>query len=152
MERKFAGYDFEHVGEIELERDARGEVVKYRPGAGKRTPLHRFGQGPFCRFRIAQGWRCGGIYVIECGGIACYVGECENLARIWGNVGHITPSKVLREDGNQTHCMNNNLIFNEVAQGEKVNLWFYVIEDKKTRETVKRQVIQKCNPSWNVRR
>ena len=152
MKRKFAGYECEHVGKIKPERDARGKVVEHRPGVGQPEPLHKYGKGPFCRFRIAQGWRFGGVYIIECKGLVCYVGQCEDLSGVWSSIGNISPAAVRRTGGQQTHCMNNNLIFNEVAQGGKINLWFLAIEDRKIRDTVKRQVIQKCNPSWNVRR
>ena len=152
MKRKFGEYDFEYVGEIEPERDARGDIVEHRPGAGQREQLHKYGLGPFCRFRIAQGWRLGGVYVIECKGLACYVGECQSLAGVWNSIGNISLAAVRRTGGQQTHCMNNNLIFEEAKLGVNVNLWFYAIEDKNKRKAVKSQLMQKCNPSWNVRR
>lgn len=151
MKRKFAGYEFEHVGEIEPERDARGDVVPHLPDVGQGKQLHRYGLGPFCRFRIAKGWSCGGVYVIECKGLVCYVGKCHDLEKIWYRIGRISPS-ARYERGQQTHCMNNGLIFNEVVQGGKVNVWFCAIEDEEMRLTAKDHVIQKCEPSWNLKR
>ena len=152
LERTFGTHCFEHVGEIEPKRDARGEPVRHRPGVGQPEPLHKYGLGPFCQFRIALGWRLGGVYVIECKGLVCYVGQCVDLSGVWGSIGNISRAAVRRVGGQQTHCMNNNLIFNEIAQGGKVNLWFCAILEKKVRETVKKQVMLDCNPPWNIRR
>ena len=152
MKRKFGAHDFQHVGEIEPRRDARGAVVKHRPGVGQSEHLHKYGQGPFCQFRIAQGWRFSGVYVIESKDLVCYVGQCHDLSGVWSSIGSISPAAVRRTGGQQTHCMNNNLIFSEVAQGRNVNLWFYAIEDNEMRETVKSELMQRCIPLWNIRR
>ena len=54
----FSGLEFERIGEIEPERDKSGNYAELMPQsrfvhAGS-TRLHAYGDGPFCRFRIAR--------------------------------------------------------------------------------------------------
>ena len=51
--------------------DRRGEVVGELPQSKFRNErnlrLHKYGRGPFCRFRVAQGWQRGGVYILTNG-------------------------------------------------------------------------------------
>jgi len=82
------GYIFDHVCDVEPQRDRNGEIFLDRPQPRyeneKRLPLHRYGAGVFCRFEIPSNLHCEGVYVL----IATdevrqflYVGECEDLSR-----------------------------------------------------------------------
>ena len=77
LERSFAGLSFSYVGPLRPERDERGEVIEELPQSRYRNqrnlPLHRYGKGPFWRFRVARGWRSSGVYVLTGGDEALYV-------------------------------------------------------------------------------
>ena len=150
MEEDFAGYPFERVGAIQLERDRWGVLIEERPGPPRNAPLHRYGEGPFCRFRIAQErqWWRGGVYVLTCGGTVRYVGTCENLSTIWNSVGRISPSARYK-GGQQTHCRINALILNEGKQEREVALWFHAVEGDTGRKARKIRLVDTLNPPWN---
>jgi len=152
MVRNFTGYAFERVGAIHPDRDIRGALIEHRPSPPNNSPLHKYGNGPFCRFRIAQEgrWRQSGVYVVTSGDAARYVGECKNLATIWNYVGGIKPAAVQHKGGQQTHCRINNLILNMAMQGVETVLWFRPVRDDTQRRECKAQVAAALNPTWNL--
>ena len=154
MERRFAGQTFECVGPIRPERDSGGALIESRPESAPSASLHRYGKGPFCRFRIAQEsrWQRGGVHVITCDNDVRYVGESRNLAQIWNFGGRISPSAVLQDGGRQTHCRINNLILTEAKQGTKIVVWFHSIENHAVRKERKAQLISALAPPWNLTR
>ena len=149
MERSVTGHAFERVGAIQPERDRSGAIIESRPAPHE--SLHKYGKGPFCRFTIAHepGWQRSGVYVLTCGGVARYVGECKNLTMIWNSVGHITNTAVAPR-GRQTHCRLNTLILNETKGKEELVLWFEAIEDDEDRSARKAQFLASRNPPWNL--
>ena len=151
MERSFTGYSFERVGPIRPERDRRSALIEKRPESPPNVPLHNYGEGPFCRVRIAQEgrWRRGGVYVLTYGDAVGYVGESQSLATVWNFVGRITPSAVRYKGGQQTHCRINTLILNEAKQATDLSLWFHAVEDDTYRGTLKAQLVAALNPPWN---
>ena len=157
MERSFAELAFSCVGAIRLERDARGEVIEELPQSRFRNernlPLHKYGEGPFCQFRIAQEdcWQRKGVYVLTNGDKPLYVGECQNLKDRWGTrgFGHISPRNCYK-CGQQTNCRINNLIYREVKTGAGFDLWFHSIEgDSQVRRAVESKLVAALNPPWN---
>ena len=152
MGRNFAGHVFERVGVIHPQRDTRGVLIEQTPTPSNNSPPHKYGRGPFCRFRIAQEgrWRHSGVYVITCGDTVRYVGECKNLAMICNYVGGITPSAVKYKGGQQTHCRINNLILDEAKRGVETVLWFHTVWDSVRRKECKAQVATALKPTWNL--
>ena len=151
MERSFAEYSFKRVGAIQPERDGRGALIEERPESPPNVPLHKHGEGLFCRFRIAQEdrWRRGGVYALTYGDAVGYVGESQSLATVWNFVGRITPSAVRYRGGQQTYCRINTLILNEAKQATEITLWFHAVEDGMHRRELKARLIAALNPSWN---
>lgn len=152
MVHNFAGYAFECVGAIRPDRNGGGVLIEQRPSPPNNSPLHKYGNGPFCRFRIAQesSWQRSGVYAVTCGDTVRYVGECKNLAMIWNSVGGITSSAVQLKGGQQTHCRINNLILNMAMQGVETVLWFRPVRDDAQRRECKNQVAAALNPTWNL--
>lgn len=152
MERQFAGHTFKRVGEIRLERDRGGKPVECRPETMPNFPPHRYGQGPFCRFSVAQGpsWRLGGVFVVTCDEAACSVGETVNLTRFWNLRGRITPAAVRQQGGQQTHCRINSLILGEAKRGADIVLWFHSVEHDAARKELKARLTVDLNPPWDL--
>ena len=151
MVRNFAGYAFQRVGAIRPNRDGRGVLIEHRPSPPNNSALHKYGSGPFCRFKIAQesSWQRSGVYVVTCGDTVRYVGESKNLSMIWNSVGGLTSSAV-REGGRQTHSRINNLILNEAKRGVEIVLWFHAVSNSTQRKACKAQVAAALNPTWNL--
>ena len=155
MELSFAGASFKHVGPIQPERDELGEVIgtlpQFRFRNQKDLPLHNYGEGPFCRFRVARGWRSSGVYVLMNGGVLLYVGECENLEARWGSSGYggISPRNCYK-GGQETNCRINNLIYRETKSGTGLDLWFHpVAGDKHNRRAFECKLVTLLNPPCN---
>ena len=155
MERNFAGYAFERVGAVEPERDGRGAVIEDLPQSrypNKRNlPLHKYGRGPFCHFRVARGWRWSGVYVLKNGDKPLYVGECQDLESRWGTNGHgrISPRNCY-QGGQETNCRINNLIYRESKTGTEFDLWFHPIDGgKHARLAVESELTGALKPPWN---
>lgn len=152
----FSGLEFERIGEIEPERDKSGNYAELMPQsrfihAGS-TRLHAYGDGPFCRFRIARRRDEAGVFVLTVDGKPVLVGECENLERRWGlsGFGAISPGACF-EGGQQTHCRVNTEILKTVQQGGKPELWFISLRGgADARREVRRVLIRELNTAWNL--
>ena len=154
-QRRIAGLSFSYVGPIRPQRDQRGEVIWELPQSRFRNEhnlrLHKYGRGPFCRFRVAQGWQWGGVYVLTSGNAPLYVGECQNLEDRWGTNGYgaISPRNCYT-GGQETNCRINNLIYGGTKTGAGFDLWFYAVAgDKQTRLAVESKLVAVLRPSWN---
>ena len=98
--------------------------------------LNKHGEGPFCRFRIPNTYRCSGVYVMAVNGAAQYVGECVNLSSRYNvGYGNISPRNCFK-GGQETNCRLNSLIYQEVLRGCHVSLWFFQTENHKPMERV----------------
>ncbi len=155
MKRNIDGRPFSYVGLILPERDERGAVILEVPQSRFRNvrnlSLHQYGGGPFCRFRVAQGWRRSSIYVLASGNTPLYVGECRDLEERWGarGYGNISPRNCY-EGGQQTNCRINNLIFQKTSAGEELTLWFHQLDgDAQTRRAVESGLVAALKPPWN---
>lgn len=152
--RSFGGQTFAYVGPILPKRNGRGAVFEDFPQPRYRNerklPLHRFGGGPFCRFRIAPGWRQSGVYVLAGDDGALYVGECEDLERRWRNgYARIAPRACFK-NGQETNCRINNLIYQSATGGARFGLWFFPVEGgKAARLEVEKAMKAALRPVWN---
>ena len=156
VEHSFAGYSFQCVGPIQPARDESGEVIGELPQSRYRNennlPLNNYGKGPFCRFRVARGWRSSGVYVLMNGEEPLYAGVTENLDARWGSNGYggISPKNCFK-GGQETNCRINNLIYRETKTGAGFELWFLPVEgDKRAREAIENELIDSLNPPWNL--
>jgi hypothetical protein len=109
-------------------------------------PLNRYGNGPFCKFKIASHIRASGVYALTVGEEVRYVGESADLsARFNMGYGNISPKNCFK-GGQQTNCRLNNLIYLTAQAGGHTSLWFFQTADYKSVETFLRFTL---NPPWN---
>ncbi len=154
-ERCFNNRDFEHLGTIELERGADGQVRTFLPQANyfgaALAKLHAYGAGPFCRFRINRKRHDGGLYVLTLDDAPVHAGECVDVGRRWGPNGYggISPRNCF-QGGQPTNCRVNAVILLEALLGRRLDLWFSPFagtrEDRLAAET---DLIRSLNPAWN---
>jgi hypothetical protein len=149
------GLSFEHIGGIELERDANGIHAEYLPQARYRDAatarIHAYGTGPFCRFRIGRKRRQAGLYVVTLDQQPVYAGECVDLEKRWGPNGYggISPRNCF-DGGQPTNCRVNAAILTTAKAGHQLDLWFAPLDcprgDRLAAET---RLIQTLRPAWN---
>ena len=155
MRRSIEGYLFEQVGLIEPLRNDSGAIIEELPQTRYRKkdslPLNNYGHGPFCRFRVARGYRESGVYIIASGAAALYVGECQNLEVRFSSRGYggISPRNCFR-GGQETNCRINALILNAVKSGDELVLWFHRTDGEKTfRVEIETRLMDALKPAWN---
>lgn len=112
---KISGFPFNKICQIIPELNEDGLPKEYKPQAeyknNKNISLHKYGYGPFCRFKIPSEYNGKiGVYVIKVGDQIKYVGECEDLGKRF-NMGYgvISPRNCYK-GGQSTNCRINNLI------------------------------------------
>jgi hypothetical protein len=149
---KVGTYEFNRICDLELLRDESGSVQSLRPMGRYRNdrnlPLNRYGEGPFCKFRISNTHRKSGVYGISVGHemVFRYVGECVHLSnRFNAGYGNISPRNCF-SGGQETNCRLNNLIFETVRSGVRVSLWFCQTADHKTVES---ELLDSLRLVWN---
>lgn len=142
---------FAFVTKISLFLNADGIVEKYMPQERYKkrnlNPLHRYGNGPFCRFKIPNNIQESGVYAITQNGCIAYIGRCENLSSRFNiGYGQISPRNCF-SGGQQTNCRINNKILKEISEGRTLKLFFYATPEYKC---VEASLIGTLNPIWNL--
>ena len=152
---EFAGIEFRFVETIKPERDAMGTVRNYAPQEGydnvKALPLHAYGGGPFCKFRVAKGIHESGCYVLTRDGTPVYAGKCVSLDKRWGanGYGSISPRNCF-SGGQSTNCRINTLVLKAALLGNLLELWFLQIDESAAKiDQMERQIISVLKPIWN---
>ncbi len=153
--RQFGRYSFDAVGEIDPIRSASGRIAAEMPQCRyqnlHRLPLNKYGDGEFCRFRVARGWRMAGVYVITDNNAPAYVGECEILEDRFGPNGYggISPRNCFK-GGQETNCRVNKNVLNAVSDGRNLCLWFLKVSGGKAeRVRIEAELIVTLRPPWN---
>ncbi len=153
--RRFADWGFELIGPIEPGCDGMGAYIELLPQARYRDAaiarLHAYGDGPFCRFRIARKRREAGLYVLTVDDAAVYAGECVNLDKRWGPNGYggISPRNCF-QGGQPTNCRINAAILAAAKDGRTVKLWFHPLDgDTGSRRAAETVLIRALQPAWN---
>jgi len=147
---KIAGYEFEHLGDIEPVPGPDGAIQQLMPQDRyenlRNAPLNRYGAGPFCSFKISNRFRICGVYVLAIDDEMRYVGECANLsARFNTGYGNISPKNCFK-GGQETNCRLNNLVYLAAVAGERISLWFFRTTDYKAMEKALRSPLKLA---WN---
>lgn len=146
-----AGIPFHHVCEITPELE-NGSLFEYMPQSRyknvKNYSLNKYGNGPFCKFKISKGYKYkSGVYILCLDKKLVYVGECVDLeSRYNTGYGHISPINCYKV-GRSTNCRINSLILESAKNGTRVDLLFYETND---REILEKTLIMKLRPSWNL--
>lgn len=121
---RLGGYDFTFIETLSPQRDASGTILEFSPQAAyakaATVPLHRYGHGTFCRFRISAPKGLTGVYALVAEGAVDYIGECDDLARRF-NMGYGTISpRNCYDKGQPTNCKLNRWVLEVAKAGGRV--------------------------------
>lgn len=146
------GYSFSLVCEIRPKREPDGSVAELNPQGGYENrqglPLHKYGSGPFCSFRVPVEIREAGVYILTLNGETTYIGECANLSdRFNMGYGQISPRNCFKA-GQETNCRINKLVLEAANNHAVIRLWFLPTQHYKT---VERELLRQVMPPWNRR-
>lgn len=145
-----------HISSIDVERDATGQPIKEFPQNRYENPghvrLNVNGNGPFCRLRIKVTLSDGpGVYAITVDESVVYIGECENLRRMFSSLGFgiIQPSSCF-VGGQSTNCKVNSGLLDAILSNFVPNLWF-LPDLSNSRKVLKKELVSNFIPAWNTK-
>ena len=149
METIFFDHKFKKITDINPEKDKEGNIREFLPQENyynsKNLKLHKYGKGPFCKFKIPE-IHAQGVYILLINEKPEYVGECEDFANRW-NTGYANISpRACFEGGQSTNCRINNIIFNAIKSEKRVELFFKSLTD---RFVLEHELISKIKPKLN---
>jgi hypothetical protein len=146
---KIGSFQFEKVGPVEVQRDESGCVSAHLPQDryhnDEGLPLHRYGNGPFCKFRVPRLPSASGVYAYVVDGEVKYIGETQFAPQTLYAYSNIAPRMCFR-GGQERSCRINNLIYEAAASGSEIELWFSPQADHKSVELDLRNELR---PPWN---
>ena len=136
-----------------------GKIVECRPAERYKNErglkLNRYGNGPFCKFRIPKhhsklgSLQTAGVYaLVDQSGIVLYIGSCVALSDRFYGYGQISPRNCY-EGGQLTNCRINNLILKSVKQGCPILLFFHPTPDGEGANHLEATLLNTIHPSWN---
>jgi len=120
-------YSFHLITAIDPEREANGSIREFMPQVRyenvNKLPLNKYGNGPYCKFKIPRNINVSGVYALTVEDTVKYIGECEKLSQRYNmGYGNISPRNCF-VGGQQTNCRINNLILIEARNKRKLSLW-----------------------------
>jgi hypothetical protein len=147
---QLGSYQFSEVCRIEPKRDPGGAIELFLPQARYRNernlPLHKYGQGPFCKFTIPSKLQSSGVYALATSEKVKYVGKCINLtARYNSGYGQISPRNCF-VGGQETNCRINALVLAETQMGRILTLCFHKTSSQ---DAIESELLALITPEWN---
>lgn len=143
--------EFTSAGTIDVHKDGSGAVTVHAPQQryAKRdtVPLNRYGEGPFCRFRVHGLPHSSGVYVYMVDDSPVYIVETHDLYGRFYAYGNISPKNCYR-GGRETNCRMNTAIHDLYSTGKRINLFIHETTDYKQLEL---RMIAALQPKWNRR-
>lgn len=143
-------YTFSLVESLVLEHDETGVIAERRPQAqyykADLVPLHKHGEGPFCKFGISVPLGLVGVYALLVDGQVRYIGESEDLRKRFSyGYGNISPRNCYK-GGQGTNLKINRRVLEVAKAAGRVDLYFY---GTNARKQVERQLLDIYSPAWN---
>jgi hypothetical protein len=149
MSLQLGRWSFHRIGRVEVDRDQEGRVVSHLPQQrydnARRLSLHKYGGGPFCKFKVRGLPNASGVYAYVVDGVAKYIGETQFAPQTLYAYGNVAP-RMCFKGGQERSCRINNLIYEAAVAGSQIELWFSRQHDHKSVELELRNDLR---PSWN---
>ncbi len=147
--RQLGGYEFWHVGSLQIRRTAEGLVDEYTHQLGPTIRTNAHGAGPFCYLGLPAAPAAAGVYALFVAGELRYIGECQDLAERFGPRGYsqIHPRNC-HHDGQSTNCKINARVLAAAKIGLMARVWFFPSSDRSIHES---DLISHFSPPWNGR-
>jgi len=147
---RIEGIEFRYVCTIALERNSDGMLRTFMPQDRFSNidgiKVNKYGEGPFCKFKIPRNLEFAGVYALMEASELMYIGECASLSSRYNmGYGNISPRNCF-VGGQETNCRINNLILQHVSLGHEISLWFFATANYKAMEVRLRASL---SPRWN---
>jgi hypothetical protein len=145
-------FDFTFVETLAPQRDAAANILEVNLQAthakAAKVPLHKYGHGTFCKFRISVPNGSVRVYALVADVAVRYIGECDDLARRYNmGYGSISPRNCY-DKGQPTNSKLNRWVLGVMKAGGRVDLYFYPTLE---RHRVEAELIARYSPPLNGR-
>ena len=154
--------EFQQIDNLLPTRDQQGRILKFSPASlynnPKNLPLNRYGEGPFCQFRIKadKGLLDSlGVYaIVQDAKEVLYIGKCTRPNSTLGkrfNAGYgtIHPSSCFK-GGQSTSCRINHGILEAAQKGKHLTVVFHKCQNGSEASSLKSELIKQLRPPWNI--
>jgi len=136
--------------------------------------LNRYGQGPFCKFKIKDHLKEKGLYcyVVKDDGKDDNKDDSKYIGKITGNkyglkyigkvtrdmnfekrfnagYGNISPYNCYK-DGQATNCHINSIVNKELLDGREILVGFCAMENDIEISNKEKELIENIKPEWNI--
>ena len=163
------GTELQFISPLIPEVDGLGKIIEEQPAPRYRNvkglPLNKYGNGPFCRFKIlacstkaATALHAIGVYaILSDSNTVLYIGKCTGHTSTLGKrfdygYGAIQPRNCY-QGGQSTNCRINNLVLNEVKRGKRLSVFFHKTLAGSEASALEATLIrQMCKPPWNIQK
>ncbi len=150
MTKKICGFEFILIPfKVEPTKDPRQNIHENYNKKNEKKLL-KYGEGPFCKFRIEGKYDKPGIYIFYSNNKIRYVGQTErSLEKRIYDYGQISPANCW-DGGQGTDIKINYKICEEIKKGNEIKLYFCeqnTSEEKRIEG--ERKIIAELDPLWN---
>ena len=145
---KIGNYEFEFIETISPVME--NEQIKNFQPQKEGKPLHKFGEGAFCRFKLKNVTATSGVYawIIQGETKPIYIGETNNLkSRFNSNYGVIYAANCFK-GGRMTNCKMNKVVLDTYKNGRKIDIYFHETKDYKA---VEKDLLERITTTYNVK-
>ena len=144
-------YEFTFVETIELIETKDGKL-SYEPQLRYKkadtVPLHMYGAGEFCKFKLKNAKDVSGVYVWIIDNEVVYIGEAVNLRKRFNmGYGNISP-KNCYIGGQITNCKMNKVVLEEYKNNNSIDIYF--LETPNYKE-IEKELLLSFSTKYNVK-
>ena len=121
---KIGNYEFEYLETISPIME-NGTIKTFQPQKeGK--PLHKYGSGSFCNFKLKNAKAVAGVYVWVIQGETepLYIGETNDLKKRFNSNYGVIYSANCFKGGRMTNCRMNKVVLEKYIGGQKIDIYF----------------------------
>ncbi len=148
---KIGSYEFVFIETIELIKTKDG-TLSYEPQSRYKNagtmPLHEYGEGAFCRFKLKNAKDVSGVYAWVIDDEVVYIGEATNFRKRF-NMGYgvISPRNCYI-GGQITNCKMNKVVWKEYEKSNRIQIYFYETPHYKE---VEEELLLSITTKYNVK-
>ena len=144
-------YEFDFVETIELIKGEDNNVAyepQQRYKKAKETPLHEYGSGEFCKFKLNYAKNVAGVYAWVINDNVIYIGEATNFKKRFNmGYGNISPKNCYK-GGQKTNCKMNKVVLEEYKNNNSIDIYF--LETPNYKE-IEKELLLSFSTKYNVK-
>lgn len=146
---KIYEHEFRFACRIDLSLNSKGLFLEEFPCIADNRVLHKYGKGPFSKFRIPPYLHDEGVHILMVDNKIKYIGGCRNISDEYNlGFGRIVIDSHPFKNGPEDYCRINTLITEKIKSGSIVELWFMTTTNH---HRVKSELLRMDESEWNLR-